>query len=269
MGGRRGQRPHHHQGALRSGIEQLATHMTKTPFHPITGDGVPDCLGHDEADARSGVMTVRGVRGNRRVVHSGCGQLGLNGRTGGPGGMHHHGLPPCSGTTTHHGTELTGPMHAGTGGQHEPSQTGIDSGRQAGATLATTGRQDVAARAGAHPGTEAVVASATTITGLEGTLHGIFSLVYRGSPGGDGVNRNPVPGAPGRAQGKESPQKATFKRYEPNTPLGNSGRTDIESHRRSPLDTPTPARNDGSSDCGGDDGEGPVPARMRDRPPLR
>lgn len=125
MGGRRRQRPHHQQGALRSGGKQLAAHMTKTSFHPITGDGVPDCLGHDKTHARRVVMAGQGIRGYRRVVHSGCGQLGLNGRTSGPGGMYHHGLSPCPGTTMHHGTELTGPMHAGTGGQHEPSQTGM------------------------------------------------------------------------------------------------------------------------------------------------
>ena len=103
------------------------------------------------------------------------------------------------------GTIVTGTVHPRPGRQHK------NSGRQVDATLAAASSEDAATSASAHAGTEAVVTGTTTVAGLESALHGMFSLVSWGSPGGS--TRAGPSGAPGWAQGKWTLETATGQLY--------------------------------------------------------
>ena len=102
-------------------------------------------------------------------------------------------------------TVVTGTVHPRPGRQHR------NSGRQIDAALAAASSEDAATGTGAHAGTEAVVTGTTTVAGLESALHGMFSLVSWGSPGGS--TRAGPSGAPGWAQGKWTLETATGKLY--------------------------------------------------------
>ena len=86
-----------------------------------------------------------------------------------------------------------------------PRQHRSGSGRELGAPLGATSREDAATGAGAHAGTETVLLGATTVVGLEGALaHGITS--------GSGVTGTLRPGTLGTGdcrEGISQPIKAT------------------------------------------------------------
>jgi hypothetical protein len=118
--------------------------MAKPPLRAIAHDRVADGLGHNKTDARRKIRTHIG-----------------------PVGMHDDETPACSlGTrAAHRRREVHALTQTMTCRQHAEA-----SGRELGATLATTGGEDGAAGTRPHPQAEAVRLGAAAVVRLEGAL---------------------------------------------------------------------------------------------------
>src|SRR6056300_165754 len=97
----------------------------------------------------------------------------------------------------------------------------LDSGRKAGAALGTTVRQDRAARTGAHPSPETVLACPTPVIGLESALHGACSWGKVGRLRTPSAGRQADKSAPGYGVLLEAVKPGPFRAESP--PNATSG----------------------------------------------
>ena len=128
---------------MRTVFHHRHAYMTKPPGGAVANHGIPDGLRNDEAKSRAssrdGVLT--GVD-----VH-----------------MHDNGARARPASALHRPPKLPRGRELVLGWKHELSG-------ELSATLLATSGDDGAAGAGAHAGAEAVLASATAVVRLEGTL---------------------------------------------------------------------------------------------------
>ncbi len=140
---------HHHALSGQQG-SALAGQMTEPPLHQVPGDRNADGLGHHEAHPWSG-------------EHTWLGALGRPAPAGGPPSVDHR-------SDGHGGRPLENDWVRSDGFWGRARPAAHASGSEAVATLATAGRQDGAAGAGAHPQTEAVGLVPTAVVRLERAL---------------------------------------------------------------------------------------------------
>ena len=138
----------------------LAGQVAQSPLHQVPGDGRPDGLGHHEAHSRCDEATQIGALGRRDQQ------------------VDHHQWTAAATATAHDLSEVKGRGQAVAGGEHARLLSA--SGSEAVAALATAGRQDRAAGAGAHPQAETVGLVPTPVVRLERALAQRDSLHSRG-----------------------------------------------------------------------------------------
>lgn len=126
--------------------------MTKSALDLVAYDRSAHGLAHDETRTRRGSALPRRMR-----VRCTAAKVDDEKRASGPA------------SSAYRGREVLAPPQPMLGRQHDV-MTCTRSGGQAGATLATAGRQDGAAGTGAHTQPEAVGLRATTVVRLEGAL---------------------------------------------------------------------------------------------------
>lgn len=156
---RAGQGPYDNQATGGQPVQPIAHEMTESALDLAAHDSDAHCLAHDE---------TRTCRGNAfpRPVRVRCTAAKMNDKERAPG--------PAS--SAYRGRKVLAPPQPILGRQHV-MDLGCCSGRQAGATLATAGREDRAAGTGPHAQTEAVGLRATAVVRLEG------ALAHSGAPG--------------------------------------------------------------------------------------
>ncbi len=143
---------HHHQATGGQRFEPVTHEVAQPAFDTVADHRAAHRLAHDET------RTCRGDSSPRRVrVRFGA---EVDDEEWAPG--------PAS--SSNRGREVLAPPQPRLGRQHVMDLESGCSGRQAGATLATAGREDRAAGTGAHAQAEAVGLRATAVVRLEGAL---------------------------------------------------------------------------------------------------
>jgi hypothetical protein len=151
---RRGRRqsPYHEAAPSGEHIETITDQVPQPPLDQVADDGRPNRAGNRES-------------GLRRHLHA----LSRPGRKVEDEGLRSD--SDIAGAARQHGGEILASPQPGRRGQHSGSTSDQrESGRQAGAALGPTGRQDRAPGPGPHPETKAVRLGASAVVRLERAL---------------------------------------------------------------------------------------------------
>lgn len=138
-------------------IETVPHEMAQSALHQVADDGTADRLADDETRTRRGSTLPRCVR--VRVFAGEATAI-----------VHDKKRATRPASSAYRGREVLAPPQPMLGRQHVMDLESGCSGRQAGATLATAGRENRAAGTGAHTQPEAVGLRAAAVVRLEGAL---------------------------------------------------------------------------------------------------
>jgi hypothetical protein len=140
---------HHHERVQGQGNQPGPHQVPQSALHPVPDHRATDRATHHEADPRAGSTAA---------------QRSVDARH-----MHHNGPTRCSTAPPHRRRELIAAGQSTSSGQQWDRPANA-SGRQLGATLAPTGRNDRAAGAGTHAQPEPVGPRTATVVRLERAL---------------------------------------------------------------------------------------------------